>query len=58
MNETSLNPLWSDLANRAQLNLSDAQLQKLSGYLDLLSLANERMNLTRITDRAAAEVKK
>ncbi len=48
--------LWADLASRAQLSLSDAQFQQLAKYLDLLSAANERMNLTRITDRSAAEV--
>jgi 16S rRNA (guanine527-N7)-methyltransferase len=48
--------LWSELAARAKLDLSDAQIQQLARYLDLLSVTNERMNLTRITDRAAAEV--
>jgi 16S rRNA (guanine527-N7)-methyltransferase len=51
-----VNDLWSDLARRANLELSDAQRQKLARYLDLLFEANARMNLTRITDRAAAEV--
>src|SRR3954462_11466398 len=51
-----MNPLWSNLAARAGLSLSDAQVDLLSKYLDLLTAANERMNLTRITDRAAAEV--
>lgn len=49
-------PLWTDLASRARLALSDAQHTTLSRYLDLLLDANTRMNLTRITDRAAAEV--
>jgi 16S rRNA (guanine527-N7)-methyltransferase len=49
-------PLWNELAGRAGIVLSDAQLAQLAKYLDLLSAANERMNLTRITDRAAAEV--
>ena len=49
-------PLWTDLASRAQLVLSAAQQQQLSGYLDLLFTANQRMNLTRITDRPAAQV--
>jgi 16S rRNA (guanine527-N7)-methyltransferase len=48
--------LWNDLATRAGLALTDEQREKLSRYLDLLIEANERMNLTRITDRAAAEV--
>jgi 16S rRNA (guanine527-N7)-methyltransferase len=48
-----MNPLWSDLASG---NLTDAQDAALSRYLDLLIEANQRMNLTRITDRAAAEV--
>src|SRR3954462_7253223 len=51
-----MNPLWSDLAARAGLSLTDAQGELLSKYLDLLIAANERMNLTRITDRAVAEV--
>jgi 16S rRNA (guanine527-N7)-methyltransferase len=51
-----MNPLWSDLASRADVSLSDAQLAQLSKYLDLLLAANETMNLTRITDRSAAEV--
>jgi len=49
-------PLWNDLASRAGLTLSDEQHTKLNRYLDLLLEANTRMNLTRITDRAAAEV--
>ena len=50
-----MNPLWNDLAARANLPLSDDQHAQLSRYLDLLLEANQRMNLTRITDRAAAE---
>src|SRR5687768_6739791 len=48
--------LWHDLARRADIALSDAQHAQLSRYLDLLFDANARMNLTRITDRAAAEL--
>jgi 16S rRNA (guanine527-N7)-methyltransferase len=48
--------LWNDLASRAGIKLSDDQHAKLARYLDLLLEANARMNLTRITDRAAAEV--
>jgi 16S rRNA (guanine527-N7)-methyltransferase len=48
--------LWSELAASAGLNLSDAQLAALARYLDLLLDANRRMNLTRIDDRAAAEI--
>jgi len=51
-----MNVLWTDLASRAGIALSDDQIAKLSRYLDLLLEANARMNLTRITDRAAAEV--
>jgi 16S rRNA (guanine527-N7)-methyltransferase len=47
--------LWSQLAGRADCSLDDDQLSKLSAYLDLLFAANQRMNLTRLTDRAAAE---
>ena len=49
-------PLWDDLAARAGVALSDEQHAQLARYLDLLLEANQRMNLTRITDRAAAEV--
>src|SRR5688500_14610379 len=51
-----MTPLWNDLAARAGLTLTDDQHAQLSRYLDLLLEANQRMNLTRITDRAAAEV--
>ncbi|MGH7215101.1 MAG: 16S rRNA (guanine(527)-N(7))-methyltransferase RsmG [Tepidisphaeraceae bacterium] len=51
-----MNPLWTDLASRAGLALDADRLEKLSCYLDLLFEANATMNLTRITDRAAAEV--
>lgn len=48
--------LWNDIASRADWSLSPAQHETLAAYLDLLLKANERMNLTRIIDRAAAEV--
>ncbi len=48
--------LWTDLAGRANLALSGAQQAQLSQYLDLLFEANARMNLTRIADRAQAEL--
>jgi 16S rRNA (guanine527-N7)-methyltransferase len=51
-----MNPLWNDLAARAGLTLTDEQHAQLGRYLDLLLEANTRMNLTRITDRAAADV--
>jgi 16S rRNA (guanine527-N7)-methyltransferase len=51
-----VNALWTDLARRAGIDLSPDQHAHLSRYLDLLLEANARMNLTRITDRAAAEV--
>jgi len=51
-----VNDLWPALARRASIELTDAQQQKLARYLDLLLEANARMNLTRITDRAAAEL--
>lgn len=41
---------------RAGLRLSEQQDQQLSRYLDLLLEANTRMNLTRITQRSAAEL--
>jgi len=50
------NDLWTSLAARANVTLTDAQHAQLSRYLDLLFEANARMNLTRITDRAQAEL--
>jgi 16S rRNA (guanine527-N7)-methyltransferase len=51
-----MNPLWIDIAVRAGISLGENQHALLQRYLDLLLLTNEKMNLTRITDRAAAEV--
>src|SRR3954464_14239442 len=51
-----MNALWNELASRARLSLTEIQHSLLARYLDLLLDANERMNLTRIADRAAAEV--
>lgn len=51
-----MNELWTDLARRANVTLTDRQHAQLSRYLDLLFEANARMNLTRITDRATAEL--
>jgi 16S rRNA (guanine527-N7)-methyltransferase len=51
-----VNELWNQIAARANQPLADAQHAQLARYLDLLLAANARMNLTRITDRAAAEV--
>jgi 16S rRNA (guanine527-N7)-methyltransferase len=51
-----MNPVWNELAARANVTLTDDQHAKLARYLDLLIAANETMNLTRITDRPAAEV--
>jgi 16S rRNA (guanine527-N7)-methyltransferase len=51
-----MNALWNDLAARAGLTLSPDQHALLHRYLDLLLAANQTMNLTRITDRPAAEL--
>jgi 16S rRNA (guanine527-N7)-methyltransferase len=51
-----MNALWNDIAARAGITLSDAQHALLHRYLDLLLAANETMNLTRITQRPAAEL--
>jgi 16S rRNA (guanine527-N7)-methyltransferase len=51
-----MNTLWQQLTQRAGRELTAEQDELLSRYLDLLLAANERMNLTRITDRATAEV--
>lgn len=49
-------PLWNELAARANRTLTDDQHQRLWRYLDLLLEANRQMNLTRIVDRESAEV--
>ena len=51
-----INDLWNELARRGGVELTSDQHEKLSRYLDLLLQANARMNLTRITDRATAEI--
>ena len=51
-----MNELWNRLAARAGVTLDGSRHALLSRYLDLLLDANQRMNLTRITDRAAAEL--
>jgi 16S rRNA (guanine527-N7)-methyltransferase len=51
-----MNPLWTDLCERAGIVFSEPQEALLNRYLDLLLDANQRMNLTRITDRSEAEV--
>jgi 16S rRNA (guanine527-N7)-methyltransferase len=48
--------LWHHLAGSAGIQLTDEQRALLHRYLDLLLKANETMNLTRITERPAAEV--
>ncbi len=49
-----MNPLWNQIAGGT---LSEAQLGQLDRYIDLLIEKNQVLNLTRITDRADAEVK-
>ena len=51
-----MNTLWNDLAARASLTLSPSQHDQLNRYIDLLFEANQRMNLTRIPTREAAEI--
>jgi len=51
-----MNPLWNQIAARAGVTLDEHQSARISRYLDLLMEANATMNLTRITDRAQAEV--
>jgi 16S rRNA (guanine527-N7)-methyltransferase len=48
--------LWNTLTRNAGLTLDDSQFAQLNAYLDLLLTANQRMNLTRITDRGQAEI--
>ena len=51
-----MNQLWNQIAGQAGIELTEQQLGAFSRYLDLLQAANERMNLTRISDRAMAEI--
>ena len=51
-----MNPLWEQIAGRSGINLSPEQHDLFNRYLDLLLAANQQMNLTRIVDRALAEV--
>lgn len=50
-------PLWQQLARDAGTALTDAQTQQLDRYLDELVAWNQKLNLTRIVDRADAEVR-
>lgn len=54
--KSGVTALWDEIAGRASVTLSAEQHAQLEKYLDLLLAGNERMNLTRITKRAAAEV--
>lgn len=51
-----MNLLWAEISRESGLVLNELQNELLSRYLDLLFEANQKMNLTRITDRAAAEI--
>lgn len=51
-----MNPLWTEIAGRAGATLSPQQHELLGRYLDVLLAANQRMNLTRITDRESADL--
>jgi 16S rRNA (guanine527-N7)-methyltransferase len=51
-----MNDLWNTLAARGNVVLDPSQHDRLNRYLDLLLEANKTMNLTRISDRAAAEI--
>ncbi|HYE21347.1 MAG TPA: 16S rRNA (guanine(527)-N(7))-methyltransferase RsmG [Tepidisphaeraceae bacterium] len=48
--------LWNEIAGRAGVALSHLQTAQLDRYITLLLEANKRMNLTRIPDRATADV--
>jgi 16S rRNA (guanine527-N7)-methyltransferase len=50
-----MNELWNVIAARAGQSLTEQQHAALGQYLDLLTAANEKMNLTRIVDRESAE---
>lgn len=49
-------PAWTACTHAVRLSLLDADSERLHRFLDLLLEANQRMNLTRITERDAAEV--
>ncbi|HWB54310.1 MAG TPA: 16S rRNA (guanine(527)-N(7))-methyltransferase RsmG [Tepidisphaeraceae bacterium] len=51
-----MNPLWNQIARQANIELDAERQRQLSLFLDLLLAANQQINLTRITDRAAADV--
>jgi 16S rRNA (guanine527-N7)-methyltransferase len=51
-----VNQLWTDLAALGAVELLPQQHEGLVRFLDLLLDANQRMNLTRITDRGQAEL--
>lgn len=51
-----MNELWTSLAAAGGCSLDPEREHRLHRYLDLLLVANETMNLTRVTDRAAAEL--
>src|SRR5204863_6870420 len=48
--------LWHHRPGDAGIQLTEQQHALLHRYLDLLLKANETVNLTRITDRGAAEI--
>jgi 16S rRNA (guanine527-N7)-methyltransferase len=48
--------LWLSLGAKADLTFHSDQIARFGAYLDLLLAANQRMNLTRITERADAEI--
>src|SRR5437763_705834 len=56
MGGLALGLLALDDVNIGAFKLDNNQVSQLAAYLDLLIEANQRMNLTRITDRAAAEI--
>ncbi|MBC7785326.1 MAG: class I SAM-dependent methyltransferase [Burkholderiales bacterium] len=49
-----MNPVWNQISGS---HLSQDQLSKIDQYLDLLIEKNKVLNLTRISDRADAEIK-
>jgi 16S rRNA (guanine527-N7)-methyltransferase len=51
-----MNDLWHHLAGAAGIQVTNAQNALLVRYLDLLEEGNKVTNLTRITNRAAAEI--
>lgn len=52
----AVNDLWKKLLDENEIGDGEVVAERLDHYLGLLLEVNERMNLTRITERSAAEI--